>query len=60
MIPAHPNPPMNREEVKHFQNEMTRRMNGDFTPRERELAKNRNQVYQAVLKRNGGKNPLFG
>ena len=51
---------MNREEVKHFQNEMTRRMNGDFTPRERELAKNRNQVYQAVLKRNGGKNPLFG
>ncbi len=51
---------MNREEVKHFQNEMTRRMNGDFTPREHELAKNRNKVYQAVLKRNGGKNPLFG
>ena len=59
MIPSNPNPPMTREEIKKFRAEMSRRMKGDFTPRELQLAKSRNEVYQTILKRNGGKNPLF-
>ncbi len=59
MIPSNPNPPMTREEVEHFHREMARKMNGDFTPRERELYERAKQTYEIILKNNGGKNPFF-
>ena len=60
MIPSNPNPPMKREEVKRFRNEMSRKMKGEFTPRERELYEHRKQTYKAVIANHGGKNPIFG
>ena len=60
MIPSNPNPPMTREEVRHFHSEMSRKMNGDFTPRERKLYQMAKNNYEIILKNNGGKNPIFG
>lgn len=59
MIPSNPNPPMTREEVERFRAEMRRKMNGDFTPRERELYERAQRTYEIILKNHGGKNPLF-
>ena len=53
MIPSNPNPPMTREEVEHFHREMARKMNGDFTPRERELYERAKQTYEIILKNKG-------
>lgn len=59
MIPSNPNPPMSREEIKHFHAEMSRKMNGEFTPRERELYEKAKGTYDLYMKANGGKNPFF-
>jgi hypothetical protein len=50
---------MTREEVERFHANMARKMRGDFTPLERERYAKRTEVYQTILQRNGGKNPLF-
>lgn len=60
MIPSNPNPPMTRIEVEHFRKEMRRRFRGDLTPLERQRLNDRKKVYEIILKRNGGKNPLLG
>ncbi len=59
MITSNPNPPMTREEVMRFRAEMSRKMKGDFTPRERELHRKAKETYDAYMKANGGKNPFF-
>ncbi len=51
---------MTREEVRRFRNEMTRRMRGDFTPRERENIIKAKNNYNEIIRRNGGKNPILG
>ncbi len=60
MISSNQNPPMTREEVRRFRNEMTRRMRGDFTPRERENIIKAKNNYNEIIRRNGGKNPILG
>lgn len=50
---------MSREEIKHFHAEMSRKMNGEFTPRERELYEKAKGTYDLYMKANGGKNPFF-
>ncbi len=60
MIPSNPNPPMKKSEVEHFRLEMARRMRGDLTPQERHRIEQANETYNTIMKRNGGKNPLFG
>lgn len=60
MIPSNPNPPMTREEVNNFHREMARRMRGEFTPQERERFSRAKSTYEAILKSNGGKNPILG
>ena len=59
MIPSSPNPTMTREEIKHFQAQMSRKMKGAFTPYERELYNRAKESYDLILKNNGGKNPFF-
>ena len=51
---------MTRKEVKHFHDEMARKMSGNFTPRERELYHRAKETYDTYMKANGGKNPFFG
>jgi hypothetical protein len=60
MIHSNPNPQMTAEEIRHFRTEVTRRMSGKFTTKERERIRSRKEVYDTILERNGGKNPLFG
>lgn len=51
---------MTREEVNNFHREMARRMRGEFTPQERERFSRAKSTYEAILKSNGGKNPILG
>lgn len=60
MITSNPNPPMKRFEIEKFKSDIARRMNGDFTPQELKRFKEAEETYQIIIKRNGGKNPLFG
>lgn len=50
---------MSCEEVVHFHKEMERRMRGDFTTAENERMIARRHVYNAIMSRNSGRNPLF-
>lgn len=50
---------MSCEEVVHFHKEMERRMRGDFTAAENERMIARRHVYNAIMSRNSGRNPLF-
>ncbi len=60
MIQSNVNVKMSREEIDRFYTEMERRMSGNLTMEERQRIASRKSVYAAILKRNGGVNPLFG
>lgn len=60
MIHSNPNPPMTHDEVLHFTREMTRQLQGNLTARERELLARRDDIYNAIIEANGGRNPLLG
>lgn len=60
MIPSIPNPLMTREDVTNFRREIARRMRGEFTPQERMRYVRAENAYKAVIKNNGGKNPILG
>jgi len=60
MIPSITNPKMTREEVMRFLSEMSRRMSGNLTPLERDRSKHAKETYNAIIKNNGGKNPILG
>lgn len=60
MIPSNPNQPMTSEDIKRFRSGIARRMRGDFTPQERNYLKRAKDSYDAIIKNNGGKNPILG
>ena len=59
MTQANQDTGMSREEVNHFHREIDRRMRGDFTIAEKERIIERRNVYKTIMRRNGGRNPLF-
>lgn len=64
MIPSVPNPPMTKDEIIHFRNELERRVRGEFTQSEindiRHENEKRERIYNQIMANCGGKNPIFG
>jgi hypothetical protein len=64
MIRSIPNPPMNRDDIARFRNNLEKHLRGDFSAEERRLMEERKAQTEANAKRIiancGGKNPLLG
>lgn len=60
MIPSNSTPKMTRDDVRHFRTEMSRRLRGDFTNKERLRLREAQETYDAIIHSNGGKNPILG
>lgn len=51
---------MTRLEIEKFRNRIHRRIRGEFTVQERQRYEDAKEIYNTIVKNNGGKNPLFG
>ncbi|MDE6460123.1 MAG: hypothetical protein K2K52_04720 [Paramuribaculum sp.] len=64
MIRSIPNPPMAKEDVKHFRTNLNKHLNRCFSKKEREEIEKINSRTTAtakiILENCGGKNPLLG
>ena len=60
MIPPNINPKMSGSDVIRFYENVNRQLNGNFTQKEIRLRKRAGKTYKAILKSNGGKNPILG
>lgn len=59
MISANSYIPMSSDDIRHFLSEMDRKCKGLFLDIEKQRISKQNSTYNALLKKNGGVNPLF-
>lgn len=59
MISSNVSVSMSPNDIRRFLSEMDRKCNGQFTDLEKQRIIEQNYVYKALLKKNGGINPLF-
>lgn len=50
---------MSTDDIRRFRSEMERKLKGEFTLKERERMSIAVESYRAIIKNNGGINPLF-
>lgn len=59
MISSNISVTMSKEDIRHFLSEMDRKCSGVFSDAEKQRVIKQNSIYRALLKKNGGVNPLF-
>ncbi len=64
MIRSIPNPPMDREDVVRFRQNLAKHLRGDFTEKERREMEERKareeMITRRIIANCGGKNPILG